>query len=502
MPSPHIVKARTPKAGPGAQAPHMDIDLTQRQEALVEFIEDHPCCGIFAGMGSGKTAVVLAALDRIRPSGPMLVIAPPAIARSTWLDEAAKWNFGAPVVSLMRDENDRMLPKARRHERYNRVFTDPPALYVLNDTLVEDFVAAMPAGRRDTRRFIRWPFPTVIIDESQSFKNPSSHRFRALKRVRPGMRRVICLSGTPMPNGYLDLYAQVWLMDMGRRLGTSFTKYRERWFTPRQYVNGNIPIGWTPRPGAPADIDSRVSDIVVHSDVDLDIPPMDVTDTWVTMDDKATKMYRTLERDTVLGLVGPDGTHSIEGGTAAVLRARLLQLASGTSYVDGTREFAVIHDAKLDALEDIVRNADGPVIVAYRYRCDQGRILKRLEPYGARAFDGSRAMVAGWNARKIPVMLIHPQSAGHGLNLQYGGHTLVWYTLPDSLEQYEQANKRLHRPGQKKPVTIHRLLTKGTWDGVMPRLLGKKAMTQSAFLAAQDAQLAQYVEKIREEKDV
>lgn len=515
-------------------APPFTLDAEQR--AIHDFLVPRPHAAAWFGIGGGKTLTTLSLLQTVRPIGHILVIAPPAIARSTWINEIHKWGFPIRTRSLIVDERDKKLSKEKRLRRFREVFEDPPSMYFINRELltrspmrtckvchgepperayactacqtglIDQLPLATvtgPDGRAS--QVPRWPFPTVIIDESQGFSSHDSERFKALARMRPAISRMVQLTGTPSPNGLHDLWAQMYLLDQGAALGRTVTEFRDRWFVPKMVYGTNIPAKWIPVPGAEEEIYERIRHLVISArPAPLAIGEPDVQDIDIVLPADALEAYQDFKRDLVLDLVkehtDEDGKltqtiDSIVADNQAVLTGKLQQFASGTLYTGdpddpSTKgEYEVMHEAKLDMVEYLVRNNGGePVLIPYHFRSDLEQLLKRFKKarIDARAFDGSRAMVAAWNAKQIPVMLLHPASAGHGLNFQDGGSTLIWYTLPFSLEHYQQTNGRLHRKGQTIRVRILRLIAQGTQDQRMPTLLDEKAGVQDALIDAVD----------------
>lgn len=464
-------------------------ELLPHQALIKHYIIDHPHCGIFLGVGGGKTLTVLHSLSSIRPAGHILVVAPVNIARSTWLDEIEKWNIPLRTRSLIVNDNDKKLTRTKRLARYAEVFTDPPTMYFVNQDLAKDLIDNMPMSGTGKNKVFQWPFPTVIVDESQGFKNPSSQRFKALKQARPAIIRLIELTGTPTPNGLLDLWAQVYLLDEGLALGETITAYKNKYFNVTKYAN-NHPIAWEPKPGASEEIYDRVGHLVMSTEnTSITMPQTTVEDVNISMTKDELDAYKDFKTNLVLDLAAENPGEPIQTVIAknqAVLTNKLVQFASGTLYVDDDHNYKVIHDHKIEMADYLIRNTDGPVIIAHMFRSDRAELIAKLTRYGhdVRPFDGSRAMVKEWNQGKVPVMLLHPASAGHGLNLQDGGNTLIWYTLAYSLEHYIQTNGRLDRMGQKKPVTIYRLITKGTHDVRLPQNLEKKRLVQAGLLNA------------------
>lgn len=425
-----------------------------------------------------NTRITLSALYDLNPTGHVLVIAPINIAKSTWIDEIKKWNMPLRYKSLILNEKGKKLTRKKRLELYEQVLNEPPTIYFINRDLVADLVENCPV--RNGHKI--WAFPNVIIDELQSFKSYSSERFKALQKVRPCIQRLIGLTGTPTPKGLMDLWAEIYLMDQGQRLGKNITTYRNTFFFPGRRVN-NIPVEWIPKPNAEDYIHNAISDIVISmKNTNLTLPPV-YNDINVYMDPDEEDVYKRMMRDKVLE-VAPG--QKIMAANAAVLTAKLSQMASGALYIDNKHNFVKIHTKKLEICEYIINNTGSPVLIAYHFQSDKAMLLEYLKKAGinVKAFDGSPNMIYEWNAGKIPVMLLQPASAGHGLNLQDGGHTLIWYTIPWSLEEYLQTNARLHRQGQQHTVVIHHLLTYGTIDHKILASIKKKDMSQQALLEA------------------
>ena len=347
-------------------------------------------------------------------------------------------------------------------------------VYVINRENVEWLVEHY--GRK-------WPFDMVVIDELSSFKSNTARRFRALRRVRPLIKRIVGLTGTPTPNGLIDLWPQIYLLDQGERLGKTITGYRDRYFKPGRR-DGHIVYDWIPKPEAPERIYEKLADLCVSMRAQdwLQLPERVDVEVTVRLAPEAWEVYRQLERDLLLPLEG----EVITADTAGVLTNKLLQLANGAVY-DQRRGVHEIHDAKLEAMEELVEQANGkPLLVFYAYQHDLTRLRARFPQ--AQTMD-EPGIVERWNRRNVPILLAHPASAGHGLNLQAGGNHIVWFGLTWSLELYQQANARLHRQGQTERVIVHHLVAKGTVDeDVMKRLTGK-ATTQADLIEALKARI-------------
>lgn len=459
--------------------PPQRAELRPAQRYSCDFVLDNKRVGLFLGLGLGKTLTTLEALYELNPHGHVLVVGPKPVMAATWVDEIAKWGYPFRTKSLMLDDRSRKLSRKARLERYAEVMTDAPTVYFINRDLVADLVDNMPKRNGKTI----WPFPIVVLDEAQSFKSPSSNRFKALKRVSPAIDRLIELTGTPAPNGLMDLWALVYLLDGGQRLGDTITKYRT-WFFDAHPIPNSRGCTYTIKPGMDRVIHDLVKDVAISfEDVKGYLPPCDYIHDDVHLSKDERDVYKKMEREQVLEFV--DGDEAV-CANKAVLQTRLSQLASGTLYVNGTHEYKVLHTRKVERLADIVGAAGSPVLVAYRFQSDATEIERVLPDFGWKAvrFDGSHDMIRRWNAREIPVMLVQPASAGAGLNLQEGGHTLVWYTVPWNLEHYLQTNKRIDRPGQTEPVQIHHLLADVGVEHDVMRAIERKERVENALLDA------------------
>lgn len=437
------------------------------QQFACDFILEHPVCCLMLDMGLGKTIITLTALWLLALDcfdiNKVLVIAPKRVATDTWPRELSKWEHLTGLTASLVVGN-----RQQREEALDR----PAFLYIINRENVSWLVENH-----------RWDFDTVVIDELSSFKSNRTERFKAMKKVRPLVHRVIGLTGTPAPNSLLDLWPQMYLLDMGQRLGRFVTGYRERFFTPDKR-NREIVYSYKPREGAEDAIYSLISDICISMKaVDyLDMPERIDNRIEVEMSAKEKKIYDDFCRDMVVQI----GDEELDAVNAGVLSGKLLQMANGAVYGDDHKVLP-IHSRKLDALEDLVEAANGkPLLVAYWYKHDLARIRERFPE--SRCIDTSKD-ISDWNAGKVPLALIHPASAGHGLNLQEGGCTIVWYGLTWSLELYQQLNARLWRQGQKHTVVIHHIITRGTHDEDVMKALESKDMRQSNLIAAVRARI-------------
>lgn len=466
------------------------LPLYNYQIVAKDFLVSHPKAGLFLDVGFGKTAVTLATLmelaEKGQISGHILVIAPKSIARSTWIDEMKKWGINANTVSLIVDEKGKQLTKAKREALYADIEKHPSAFYFINREMITNLVDWHKTHKKP------WAFPTVVIDELQSFKSYSAQRFKALKSVETSVTRFIGLTGTPVPNGLMDLWPEIYLMDGGQRLGKTITAYRTTYFYPGLTINGNV-VSWRPKIDAEDEIYNKISDLVISiKNPDLKLPNVSYNDVICHMDDDEMAMYKSLMKDQVLDIQTSNGEDiSVEAANAAVLSSKLSQMASGTLYIDDNLNYTVIHQHKLEHLQYIIDNTTSPVLVAYHFKSDKDQIVTYLSErgYDVRPFDGSPEMIHEWNKGKIPIMLLQPASDGRGINIQEGGHTLVWYTIPWSLENYIQTCGRLNRQGQKHPVVIHHLITEGTIDKRILESIKKKDMSEQALLDAVAATL-------------
>lgn len=432
------------------------------QRRAIQHILDHPAAGLFLDMGLGKTVITLTAISELMHDrfevGKVLIIAPLRVADSVWTAEAEKWDHlkYLKISKVLGSQKKRLAALEERAD-----------IYVINR---ENIPWLVDHYKR------KWPFDMVVIDELSSFKSSNAKRFRALRKVRPLIRRIVGLTGTPAPNGLIDLWPQIYLLDQGERLGKTITQYRDRFFRPGKR-NGHIVYEWIVRD--PEAIYRRIDDIVISMKAEdwLSMPEKIERVAKVKLPEDAWKKYKQLERDLILRFTDGD----VVAANGAVLINKLLQLAQGAAY-DENEEVKFFHDAKLDALEDILEASAGkPVLAFYIYKHDKARILERFKQ--ARVLE-SNDDIRDWNAGEIPLLLAHPASAGHGLNLQAGGNIIVWFGLPHSLELYEQANARLYRQGQREAVIIHHLVAEKTFDEAVMKALQRKAMTQNDLMEA------------------
>lgn len=453
-----------------------ESNLHEYQRVAVQHIISHPYSALFLDMGLGKTVSTLTAVNRLMNQflevGKVLVIAPKRVAEDTWTTECAKWEH------LHNLRVSKVLGTERQRKAALRETAD---LYVINRENVVWLVAQLQGA---------WPFDMIVIDELSSFKSNKAARFKALRQVRPMTSRVVGLTGTPAPNGLIDLWPQLYLLDMGERLEKTITAYRSKYFRPGR-TNGQVVFDYQLNTGSDNAIYQKISDICISMKAKdyLSLPDLIEIPIGINFPENQMKQYEQFEKEQVLNLKDEEG--DISAVNAAALSNKLMQFANGAIY-DADKNVHEIHDAKLDALEEIVEAANGqPVLVFYAFRHDAMRIMKRLKAYHPKEIDGSEDIQA-WNEGKIGVMLAHPASAGHGLNLQRGGHIMVWFSQPWSLELYMQASARLHRQGQEQPVRSYKLVAKGTIDEDVSKALEGKMDKQEALMAAVKARIKKY----------
>lgn len=438
------------------------------QEYAIKYIEAHPISALLIDMGLGKTSITLTAIRNLLFDSfevcKVLVIAPLRVAKNTWTDEIKKWeHLNALTYSLIiGNENERLSALNKKAD-----------IYIINRENVDWLV---------NKSGYKFDFDMVVIDELSSFKNHQSKRFKSLMKVRPLVKRIVGLTGTPSSNGLMDLFAEFKILDMGKRLGYFIGQYRNTYFKPDK-MNGPIVYSYKPLPNAENAIYEKISDITVSMKANeyLKMPELLTSNYVVELTNSEKNQYDEMKKSLVLEIT--DG--EITASNAASLSNKLCQLSNGAIY-DDEQNIVEIHDRKLEALEDIIESMNGkPLLIAYWYRHDLERIKSR---FSVREIKTSED-ISDWNDGKIPVALIHPASAGHGLNLQNGGSTLVWFGLTWSLELYQQANARLYRQGQKNTVVIQHIITKGTIDEQILKALQKKNKTQADLIDAVRANL-------------
>jgi SNF2 family DNA or RNA helicase len=450
----------------------MRYEPHEYQEYTTRFILEHPIAAVLLEMGLGKSVITLTAIFDLTLDSfeirKVLVIAPLRVARDIWPAEIEKWDHlkGLTCSVAIGNEAQRKAALLKKAQ-----------VYIINRENIDWLV---------NKSGLPFDFDMVVIDELSSFKDNGSKRFKALRKVRPGVRRVVGLTGTPSANGLMDLWAEIGILDMGQRLGRYITRFRNDYFLPDKR-NQQMVFSYKPRPGAEKAIYRLISDITIsmkNTDY-LKLPELVMNEIPVGLSEDEMACYQTMKHELVLSLKGRE----IDAVNAAALSGKLLQMANGAVY-DEDKDVIHIHDRKLDALEDVIEAANGkPVLVAYWFKHDLERILNR---FPAEKLD-STPSIQRWNNGEIQLAIIHPASAGHGLNLQAGGSTLVWFGLTWSLELYQQTNARLWRQGQKDTVVIHHIITKGTIDEDVMRALEKKDKTQTALINAVKANLKEVV---------
>lgn len=438
------------------------------QEYAIKYIEAHPISALLIDMGLGKTSITLTAIRNLLFDSfevcKVLVIAPLRVAKNTWTDEIKKWEHLSTLTYslIIGNENERL-----------SALNEQTDIYIINRENVDWLV---------NKSGYKFDFDMVVIDELSSFKNHQSKRFKSLMKVRPLVKRIVGLTGTPSSNGLMDLFAEFKILDMGKRLGYFIGQYRNTYFKPDK-MNGPIVYSYKPLPNAENAIYEKISDITVSMKANeyLKMPELLTSNYVVELSNSEKNRYDEMKKSLVLEIT--DG--EITASNAASLSNKLCQLSNGAIY-DDEQNIVEIHDRKLEALDDIIESMNGkPLLIAYWYRHDLERIKSR---FSVREIKTSED-ISDWNDGKIPVALIHPASAGHGLNLQNGGSTLVWFGLTWSLELYQQTNARLYRQGQKNTVVIQHIITKGTIDEQILKALQKKNKTQADLIDAVRADL-------------
>lgn len=443
---------------------HQREELHNYQRRATDYVLDKGRCMLAMDMGLGKTASTLTAVLDLIDSNHVnraLVIAPLRVCNSVWAQESAKWRH-----------TQRLRVSVATGSAKNRI----AAMFKTADVYVVNRENIAWLVNQYTEK--PWPFDMVVVDESSSFKNHAAKRFKALRKMLPYIDRMVLLTGTPSPNGLQDLWSQMYLIDYGQRLGRTVTAFRQRFCKPSGFGG----YKWVLREGSQRKIEALVSDVIMHmgSDDYLDLPErIDLIDT-VTLPPAVMRNYLALEKELFLAL--PDG-ENVEVLFAAALGNKLMQYANGAVYTDDAGTWSETHAAKLDALADIAEDNPGEtILVAYNYKSDRKRLIKRF-PHAV-VLDNSQNTIDRWNKGEIAMLLAHPASAGHGLNLQQGGALCVWFGMTWNLEYYLQFNARLHRQGQDRPVRIINLVADGTIDKRVLDVLSDKDASQKSLLKA------------------
>ena len=436
------------------------------QVFATNFIIDHPSSAVFLECGLGKSVITLSAIWQLMfdyfSISRVLVIAPLRVARNTWPDEIGKWDHLSELrySVVIGSEAERKAALARKAD-----------IYLINRENVDWLI---------TKSGYRFDFDMVVLDELSSFKSAKAKRFKSLMKVRPRIKRIVGLTGTP--GNLMDLWPEFRLLDQGQRLGRYIGAYRTRFFDPDKR-NQQMIFSYKPKPGAEKDIYQLISDMTISmKSLDyLKMPDCVINEVKVSLSEDEREVYDEMRKEMVLDLNGEE----IDAVNAAALSGKLLQMANGAIYTED-KETVVIHDQKLEALEELIEEANGkPVLVAYWFKHDLERIKSRIKVREIKTDKDIR----DWNNGKIPVGLVHPASAGHGLNLQAGGSTLIWFGLTWSLELYQQTNARLWRQGQKETVVIHHIIAKDTIDEDVIRSLKLKEKTQEGIIEAVKARI-------------
>lgn len=449
------------------------------QEYCIKRVIEEPFIELMLDMGLGKTVIVLKSILELKfyrfQISKVLIIAPKKVAEATWCNEAAKWDELSPL-------------------RFSLVLGSEKKRLAALDAKADIYIT----NRENTQWIVdhykhSWPFDMVVLDEASSFKSPTAKRFKAMKAMRPRIKRLVELTGTPTPKGLIDLWAQIYLLDGGKRLGRTLSTYRDVFFVPDKR-NAQMVFSYKPRAGAEEAIYEAISDIAVSMKAEdyLTLPDCIYETIPVKLDEKAQRGYTELERETLLQI----DEATITAGSAGVLTGKLLQLCAGAVY-DTEGKVQHLHDCKLEAFLELVEQLNGQhALVFYNFQHDKDRLVAALAKTGLHVRVYTCAQDADdWNDGKIDLLLAHPASCAYGLNLQRGGHHIIWFTPTWSLEQYQQANKRLHRQGQQMPVIVHLLAVQGGVDETVIESLSAKENVQNRLLAALKAKVA----KVKEE---
>lgn len=446
------------------------------QDFATKHVIENPFSGLFLDMGLGKTVATLTAIDRLMFDDleitKVLVIAPKRVAEDTWITETAKWDHLSHLrVSVV-------LGTEKQRKEALKAKAD---IYVINRENVAWLVGVYQSA---------FPFDMLVIDELSSFKSAKAIRFKSLRMVRPLIKRVVGLTGTPAPNGLIDLWPQLYLLDQGERLGKTITRYRENYFTPGRR-NGQVIFDYKLKTESEQAIYDKIGDICISMKAKdyLSLPERISLKEGVHLSPPIMAKYIEFEKEQILALENID---TISAVNAAALTTKLLQFSNGAIY-DANKDWHSVHNEKIEALEEIIEAANGqPVLVFYSYKHDLERIIKKFKALNPKTLD-SREQIQEWNDGNIQLLLAHPASAGHGLNLQAGGNIIVWFGLTWSLELYQQANARLDRQGQTKPVIVHHLITKGTMDEDVIKAIERKSIGQDALMDAVKARIKKYI---------
>lgn len=443
------------------------------QHTAQRWIEEHPRCALFAEMGLGKTVVTLTAVQRLIDAlevSRVLIAAPKKVAEATWTDEAAKWQH----LSL------RVVHVTGTAAQREQTLAEDADVYVIG----RDSLAWLHDLYVDGKRF-RSPFDMVVLDELTTFKNRQAIRWKAARDFSRCARRVVGLTGTPTPQGLQDLWAQMYVIDLGERLGQSLTRWRDQYFDC--WRRNNIVLKMTPKPHAEEEIRRSIGDICLTllAKDNNPLPPMQVTDHVLTMPPDMAKGYAEFERDSIMQLTDEQGVCEVTASSAAALMNKLAQYTGGAVY-DDSGEWHAVNTLKLDELTRIIGHADSPVLVFYQYRHEAERIAAATRGKRVRRYEGADDL-RDWNNGSIDVLLAHPASTAFGLNMQHGGHIIVWYGTGWNLELYQQANARLHRQGQQQRVTVHRIVCGGTVDIKALAAIDRKASGQRSMMTAMAA---------------
>ena len=465
-----------------------ESNLYSYQKIIKDWITEHPYCGVFADMGLGKTISVLTALNSLMfeelEVSRVLIVAPKRVVLTVWHKEIEKWSHVNHLSITRVIGNQRQRIAALQNETDIHIVSKDNLVWLINQF----------GGSRV-------PYDALVIDESSAFKNSKTKRFKAIRKIMISFNRVVLLTGTPTPQSFLDLWSQIYLLDGGERLGKFIDRYRNKYFNPGQR-RGDIVYSYNIKDMADKEILRRIGDICIslkkEDFPEVDIPEVVYNNIEVQLSSKVKNMYEEFEREQIIQFLEDNEDAVITAENGAGLMIKLCQFANGAVYENaeedhkGPRLYQTFHDEKLDALEELIESLGGKnILVQYSYRHDLYRIKERLKKYGPRELKTEQD-VDDWNAGKIKVMCMHPAGAGHGINLQFGGHYMVWFGLSWNLEYYLQANARLPRPGQEHTTFIHHLICKGTYDEAIIKALKSKDKKQEILMQALKKKIDRY----------
>lgn len=446
------------------------LPLLEHQQKTQDLILKNNYFGLFLDMGLGKTRIILDTLQKLNLKNHTLIVGTVKITKGTWQNEIKKWGYNLPYQELHVNKNMNRLSKEKRHELYEQIqYNKTPTIYFINYELIKDLVTWMVTHRI-------WVFPNVILDEAHKIKSHSSQAFKHLYAVRPYIRRLWVLTGTPVPKNIGDMWTQISILDQGKRLGKNISTFRDNYMMVTRRNQNGQPIAWGVQSQSKVDeIYKKISNICITMEAKniIKLPDIIIENNITELNKKEKEIYKKLEKEKVLDI----NNQTINPPNKGILYAKLLQMASGTLYYtneDETKEIIYIHDKKLDMLECILEEVPKPVLIAYWFNIDEKRIKEHLKNYRVKSTKEMKNVEEEFNIKNLDVLLIHPASDAEGLNLQHNGNVIIWYTLPWSYALYSQTNRRIYRTGQTKTTFVHHIIVKGSLDEYILRVLNAK----------------------------